>query len=110
MTNKFTSRHYEALAGLFQETCPVGPGETATNAETYARLVQWDLLRLRSAQLFRADNNRFKFDRYLAACAPGADIKVKTNYTPYHIPRFEGPTATRGYSRPALVGGDNGTP
>ena len=61
----FQQRHFEALASELQAI-----GETETRRQ-FALLL---------ADLFRRHNPRFSRSRFLAACEPGANVLLRTNY------------------------------
>ena len=67
----FSKRHYEAIALVFQAEKP-GKNWDAN------KHVQWELLRNSMARLFASDNSAFKWDRFIAACEPGANVKART--------------------------------
>jgi len=70
---KFAKRHYEAIALAMHEAYPM-------NWNDPARLGGWRAVRHELANLFAGDNPRFNRERFVAACEPGANVKLRTRY------------------------------
>ena len=68
----FNKRHYEAIALVIQSVPNDLDGHAYNRAE-YAK---------RFADMFARDNSRFLRERFLAACQPNANVKLRTRYTP----------------------------
>ena len=73
MATMFQQRHYEALALMMQAAKPEDHWDA--NKKT-----QWEVIRNRMVEMFKADNARFKPTRFMAACERGANVKLRTNY------------------------------
>ena len=67
----FSKRHYEAIALVFQSEMPMPHWDA--NKRT-----QWELLRDAHARLFASDNPNFKWNRFIAACELGANVRART--------------------------------
>jgi hypothetical protein len=67
MATKFTKRHYEAIATVI--------GKLAVGDGFMRRYIAGEF-----AAMFAADNDNFKHGRFMAACEPGANVKVRTRY------------------------------
>lgn len=62
----FAKRHYEAIAQVLQDL-GIEPSERRHVAACFAGM-------------FARDNGQFKRERFLAACEPGANVKLRTRY------------------------------
>ena len=62
----FNKRHYEALARVVQE---YNEGCGSTESPMIV-----DLL----AKMFQRDNSLFKWERFVNACEPGANVRART--------------------------------
>lgn len=71
----FNKRHYEAIAEIMQHHCPYP--KIVGNDELNAA---WIGVRNELADMFARDNSRFQRERFLAACQPGANVKLRTRY------------------------------
>lgn len=67
----FSKRHYEAIAGVMQEACPLPTWDANKRAE-------WEVTRSRLADMFAGDNGLFKRGRFERACEPGANVKARS--------------------------------
>lgn len=65
----FNKRHYEAIAETIQEA------RRSTICENPIDDVVREL-----ARLFAGDNHLFNRERFIAACEPGANVKLRTRY------------------------------
>jgi hypothetical protein len=71
---KFNKRHYEAIAEICQQY-----RAHVAHFNTAAQRLTWHTeFEVRLADMFKADNYRFKLDRFLYACRPGANVKART--------------------------------
>ena len=66
-----TRKDYEQIALVFQAECP----DANWNPN---KRVQWELLRTGMAKMLARDNSAFKFDRFIRACEPGANVRART--------------------------------
>jgi len=77
MRNRFAKRHYEAIASAMQEAYRSidhdGPASDLVRAGI-------NVARNELADTFAADNGKFKRERFIAACVPGANVKARTAY------------------------------
>jgi hypothetical protein len=73
MPAMFNKRHYEAIEVAMQEAKP----EPNWSSNKHA---QWTVTVSRLADAFARDNSQFKRDRFIAACEPLANVKLRTNY------------------------------
>ncbi len=72
----FNKRHYEAIALVCQ-----GYREHIEHFQTAAQRRAFQAeIEGRLADMFARDNALFKRDRFLAACLPGANGKLRTRY------------------------------
>lgn len=74
----FAKRHYEAIALVLQDTQP--PKENAGLLGYDDQVSQWENCRDALADMFRRDNQRFQYDRFIAACECGVNVKLRTRY------------------------------
>jgi hypothetical protein len=65
----FQQRHFEAIATVMQET---KPHESSEN-----RTYQWEADRTALAALFQRHNKNFMWNRFVAACEPGANVRTR---------------------------------
>jgi hypothetical protein len=72
----FNKRHYEAIALVCQEyRGHIEHFQTAAQRRAFQAEIEGRL-----ADMFGRDNGLFKRDRFLAACLPGANVKLRTRY------------------------------
>ena len=69
----FQQRHYETIARMMQGAHP------GTDGSTHG-IIQWEMTRDHMTDMFRMDNSRFTPERFMAACEPGANVKLRTRY------------------------------
>jgi hypothetical protein len=65
---KFAKRHYEAIALAMQD---------ARFRLRSSSLDQWQYTINCLANLFAEDNGRFQRERFISACEPGANVRVR---------------------------------
>ena len=66
----FSKLHYEQVAKVMQDTCPLKTDESAK--------IQWTVMVSAFASMFEDDNDNFDKSRFVYACKPGSNVKAKT--------------------------------
>ena len=64
----FAKRHYEVIATVMQQ---------CYSEEDPDNTIWWWKLAQTLANAFKDDNERFDVDRWIAACQPGANVRVR---------------------------------
>ena len=70
---KFNKRHYEAIALVIQEAIRHRATSSEQVAGCYHVAKELEIM-------LRRDNRLFKSERFMAACEPGANVKLRTRY------------------------------
>ena len=73
MASMFNKRHYEAIATTMQRAHPRGDEPSLDILS-----LQWRLTVEELSNMFGADNELFKRERFEQACVPGANVKART--------------------------------
>lgn len=73
--SKFAKRHYEAIATVLQELREHADRASPTyKAGAIGQSINAEHL---FADMFARDNSNFQYDRFIAACVPGANVKAR---------------------------------